>query len=392
MLKHLFKLIWNKKKQNFVLMLEILVSFLVIFAVFTMVVYYYQNYRQPRNMEYEKVWALQFRLDNRPSGKDSLHLFFETLRNQLKSMPEIEAVSFSSNNIPFAANTMQNNFNYEGAGVTVNDYVVQEGYDKVLGLRLMSGRWLSREDNGSRYTPVVINESLREKWFGETDAVGKILNMQSEKPFKVVGVIANPKDKGDYQAIEKELYRQADTSDYNFLSTALIKVRPNANVSFESRLYKAMATYLQNSTLEIEHLTDKRRSKNNMTLVPMIILMIVAGFLVINVALGLFGVLWYNINRRRGEIGLRRAIGATGQSVSRQLITEAMVLSTMALLVGCFFAIQFPLLNVFDMPADVYLIAIGLSVLFIYVLVAICSLYPGKQASGIYPAVALHEE
>lgn len=392
MLKHLFKLIWNKKKQNFVLMLEILVSFLVIFAVFTMVVYYYQNYRQPRNMEYEKVWALQFRLDNRPSSKDSLHLFFETLRNQLKSMPEIEAVSFSSNNIPFAANTMQNNFNYEGAGVTVNDYVVQEGYDKVLGLRLMSGRWLSREDNGSRYTPVVINESLREKWFGETDAVGKILNIQSEKPFKVVGVIANPKDKGDYQAIEKELYRQADTSDYNWLSTALIKVRPNANVSFESRLYKAMATYLQNSTLEIEHLTDKRRSKNNMTLVPMIILMIVAGFLVINVALGLFGVLWYNINRRRGEIGLRRAIGATGQSVSRQLITEAMVLSTMALLVGCFFAIQFPLLNVFDMPADVYLIAIGLSVLFIYVLVAICSLYPGKQASGIYPAVALHEE
>ena len=52
MLKHLFKLIWNKKKQHFVLMLEILVSFLVIFAVFTMVVYYYKNYRKPINFEY----------------------------------------------------------------------------------------------------------------------------------------------------------------------------------------------------------------------------------------------------------------------------------------------------------------------------------------------------
>jgi putative ABC transport system permease protein len=33
-----------------------------------------------------------------------------------------------------------------------------------------------------------------------------------------------------------------------------------------------------------------------------------------------------------------------------------------------------------------------LSVLFIYGLVLICSLYPGKQAAAIYPAVALHED
>ncbi len=43
--------------------------------------------------------------------------------------------------------------------------------------------------------------------------------------------------------------------------------------------------------MEIEHLTNKRIAKNNFTLIPSIILMIVAGFLVINVALGLFGVL-----------------------------------------------------------------------------------------------------
>jgi putative ABC transport system permease protein len=73
-------------------------------------------------------------------------------------------------------------------------------------------------------------------------------------------------------------------------------------------------------------------------------------------------------------------------------VSEALLLSTIALVVGCFFAVQFPLLNVFDMPPGVYLTAIGLSVLFIYVLVMICSFYPGKQAAAIYPAVALHED
>lgn len=127
-------------------------------------------------------------------------------------------------------------------------------------------------------------------------------------------------------------------------------------------------------------------------LVPMIIGLIVAGFLIINVSLGLFGVLWYNINKRRGEIGLRRAVGATGNAVSKQLVSEALVLATFSLIIGLFFAIQFPILNVFNLQSGVYVQAIVLAVLFIYILVLLCAFYPGRQAAAIYPAVALHEE
>jgi putative ABC transport system permease protein len=73
-------------------------------------------------------------------------------------------------------------------------------------------------------------------------------------------------------------------------------------------------------------------------------------------------------------------------------VWEALILATFSMIIGSFFAIQFPLLNVFDLPAMVYIIALIGSVLFIYLLVFICSLYPGKQAAAIYPAVALHEE
>ena len=165
----------------------------------------------------------------------------------------------------------------------------------------------------------------------------------------------------------------------------------NADATFESKLYKFMATSTRGA-VEIQHVSEMRDSKNNETIMPMIIFIIVASFLIINVALGLFGVLWYNINKRKGEIGLRRAIGASGNSVSAQLVSESMILATMSLIVGCFFAIQFPLLNVYNIEASVYLIAMLLSILFIYILVFACSLYPGKQAAGIHPAIALHEE
>ena len=124
----------------------------------------------------------------------------------------------------------------------------------------------------------------------------------------------------------------------------------------------------------------------------MIILLIVAGFLIINVALGLFGVLWYNINLRKSEIGLRRAVGASANDVAKQLVAEALVLSTISLIVGSFFAIQFPLMNVFDLATNTYLLAFALATIFIYLLVIICALYPGMQAAAIFPADALHED
>ena len=171
----------------------------------------------------------------------------------------------------------------------------------------------------------------------------------------------------------------------------LVKVKPGTGAAFESKLFKVLSNAI-GTNIEIEHLDKKLVTKNKVMLVPMIIGFLVAGFLIINVALGLFGVLWYNINRRRGEIGLRRAVGATGNSVSKQLVSEALVLSTISLIIGCFFAVQFPLLNVFDLPAGIYVVAIVLAVAFIYALVTVCALYPSKQAAAIYPAIALHEE
>lgn len=393
MFKHLFKLIWNKKKQNFMLMLEILVSFLVIFAVFTMLVYNYKNYRKPMNFEYEQVWSLGFKMPERPQSNDSLYIFFETLKNQVKSMPEIEEISFSSHNVPFSMSNTQNSVDYEGQNVQgINDYTVSDDHAKVLKLSLQAGRWFSKQDDASRYRPVVINSFLKERIFGNDEAVGKVFDKKSDHPLIVVGVVNDIKDKGDYQSIESAMFRRADTSAYRWMEQALVRVKPGTGVAFEGRLYKALASHLTNATIEIEHLSNKRVSKNNLTLVPIIIMMVVAGFLVINVALGLFGVLWYNINRRKAEIGLRRAIGAPADSISRQLVSEAMVLATLALIVGCFFAVQFPLLNVFDLPASVYIYAMLLAILFVYVLVIICSLYPGKQAAAIYPAVALHED
>jgi putative ABC transport system permease protein len=394
MLKHLFKLIWNKKKQNSLLIAEILLSFMVMFAVFSFGVNSYRNYAKPMGIDYEHVWVINYNNSLKTTNSDSLTLFYEGLLRNIKALPQVQNASFTGNNIPFTNSHNNTAITHHGKKINrVNMYMVDENYLNTLGAKMLEGRWYDRQDAASKAKIIVINNALKEKLFGKAAAVGKSIGDYEDKSkTKIIGVINDIKFDGNYQAAEIGMYNRIDTSAYHWLGKILVKVSPDADASFESHLSKMLSNSLKNSNIEIEHLPNKLKSYNKITLVPLIILSIVAAFLIINVALGIFGVLWYNINKRRGEIGLRRAIGASGSSVSSQLVSEALIVATFSLIIGSFFAVQFPLLNVFDLPASVYLTALGLAILFIYFVVMVCSLYPGKQAASIYPAVALHEE
>jgi putative ABC transport system permease protein len=392
MLKHLFTLIWNKKKQHSLLILEMIISFMVLFAVFTLIVYYFTNYRRPMGFRYDNVLSVTY--SNPPladPNKDSLTMVFETLKRTVLSMPEVKGLSFVSNNSPFSVNTFSNSISHDNISTMAMEYTADDSYAGVLSVNMLEGRWYKASDAISKEAPLVINETLKEIFFPGESAAGKVLNLDG-KPYRITGVVQTLKDKGDYATPKPGIYKRLGDSSYHHMSRVLISYRPDADAGFESRLYKTFGNALKNSSAEIEHLSKKRTAMNNTTLVPMILLLVVGGFLIVNVALGVFGVLWYNVSRRRAEIGLRRAVGATGNSISGQIVSETLVLSTFALIIGVFFAVQFPLLNLFDLPAGVYISAILFSVLFIYLLVVICAFYPGRQAAQIYPAVALHED
>jgi len=387
-------MIWNKKKQNALLISEMLISFLVLFGVFTLLVLNYQSYRKPMGCSYENVWLVSYSNPVSTSNTDSLNLFYETLRQTLKALPMVKEISLTSSNTPFSNNNMQTGITFNKKPVShINIYTTDDYYITSLGADLLEGRWFSKQDAAAKDKPVVINAGLKAVLFGKEPAVGKFFGDDNDKnKMKVVGVIQDIKVNGDYLAPGIAMYTRVDTGYLKSINTMLLKVSPGADAAFEGRLYKTLANVMKNSNVEIQHLSDMRKTKNYFALVPMITLLIVAGFLVINVALGLFGVLWYNINKRRGEIGLRRAVGASGNNVTKQLMGEAMVVATFSLIIGAFFAVQFPLLNVFDLPSSTYFIGLVLSIVFIYLLVLICAFYPGKQAAAILPAVALHED
>ena len=393
MFRHLFKLLWNKRKHNFLFLTEILISFLVTFAVFSYLTYYYQNYKRPIGLDYQRVWAIGYDNGTFTKDRDSLDMFYKNLTNSLKAMPQVEEVSLTSGNFPYSDSFISTGLTHKGKSFNmVSNFSVGADYNKVWNISLKEGRWFLPEDAVSKNKTILINETLKNLMFGKGPAAGKLIgDFDDVAKMKVIGVVQDIKANGDFAPVSSAMFTRLDTAEYKYTRTILLKVKKSADATFEGVLYKFMANSTKGA-VEIRHVDEMRDVRNERTYIPMIIFSIVACFLIINVALGLFGVLWYNINKRRSEIGLRRAIGASGGSVSAQLVYEALILATMSLVLGCFFALQFPLLNVFDIPSSVYLISILLSIAFIYILVLACSLYPGRQAAAIHPAIALHEE
>jgi putative ABC transport system permease protein len=397
MLRHLFKLMWNKKGSHTLLIVEILASFLVLFGVTSLIVYNLNNYRQPLGFDYQNVWVVSMDRNGTP---DSVAVpLKEQIKARMRNYPQVESAAYFSFNTPYSMNTAGGGVSNGTVNVQIDHFHTDLDMVRTLNVPIAEGRWFDRSDEAPDARTVVINQALKEALFGDEPALGKRIFFGGEdaKPkqdeyYRIVGLVNNFKSYGEFEKPRPGVFQLAKGDSRLNASKLLLRVQPGTNANFEAQLVKDLGAITNGWATEVSYLENQRDKVKNITLVPVIIFLVVSGFLLINVALGLFGILNVSIAKRRSEIGLRRALGATGQGISRQFVGEMWVLTTFGLTIGLLFALQFPLLNVFDLAPGVYLTAIGIATLAIFAIVTACAYYPSRQAATIQPATALHAE
>jgi putative ABC transport system permease protein len=397
MIKHLFRLMWNKKRGHVLLIVEILAAFLVLFGVTSLILHNLRNYRQPLGYEYRDVWNVTF--DTRGQNDTLATETMQRLKALALTYPEVRAVSLFGSNAPLSASQSNRAIRSEKMSQLTDFFSTDRDFARTLNVPVLEGRWFDKSDEGEGLRPVVLNQPLREKLFGSGPALGKLVSFEDfvdpkkeTEKFRVVGVVGNFKSRGEYQTNDPGVFEFIRETKPHWLRTMLVKVAPGTDAAFEARLTKDFAAMTKDWNIDVSYLEKQHVTKQNLTRVPVLIFLIVSAFLLINVALGLFGVLNLSIAKRRSEIGVRRAMGATAGSITAQFVGEIWVLATFGVLLGLIFAAQFPILRVFDLEPGVYLSAIGVSALVIFVLVTLCAMYPSRQAARVQPSVALHEE
>jgi putative ABC transport system permease protein len=210
-----------------------------------------------------------------------------------------------------------------------------------------------------------------------------------------VGIVEAFRNKGPFMTPTNfVIARFAPHTSQSRVRTILLKVAPGTPRAFETKLNQRLKAVRNDWSYEIAPLTAMRATLLKEQLVPMAVVAVIAAFMLLMVAFGLFGVLWQNTTRRIPEIGLRRALGASAGSIYRQIVFEQLLLCSLAIAAALLLLVQLPLTGALGDTLNwpVFAGAALLSMAVIYLLSLACSLYPGWRASRLDPAAALHYE
>jgi putative ABC transport system permease protein len=399
-IKHLLKLVWNRKRANALIVLEILVSFLVVFGVLAAAATFGESWERPVGFDAGDVLIahLDFEIDARDRASNDLRNGVMRMVDEANAMDEVVAAAVS-NTPPYLFSTSEWSRNVNDRKVDMVVDEVTDGFGEVMGLKVVRGRFFSREDEASPHQPVVLDVNTARAIWDTTDVVGRRMEGEKDNPedpaLVVVGVVEEYRKNGEASSPMNMMFARIsrDGKQGRLGSNLVVKLRPGTPAAFEQTLVQRLQAVEPGISFRVRSMAQERGRAIRMRLAPLVVGGIIALFLVSMVGLGLTGVLWQSVTKRTREIGLRRAMGASGKHVHRQILLEIMLLATIALTIGSIVVLQFPLLGIFKLvtPAA-FTIGFVAALVAIYALTLLCGLYPSWLASRLTPADALRYE
>jgi putative ABC transport system permease protein len=342
------------------------------------------------------VWdvRMEFDIDGRDKASSELHATVMRMLQEARSFPEVESAALS-NTPPYSFSTSEGTRDFNGRAVTFLMDDVSDDFAKVMRMEVVRGRWFSAEDDAAQHQPIVLDTKAAAAIFAEKDPVGLRLEESEGVFLQVVGVVKEYRKSGETAMPTSMMFRRiARNGSHGRLgSHILVRVRPGTPAIFEETLAKRLQQIAPQMSFRIRHMDQMRRNMQRTHITPLVLGGVVGAFLIAMVTLGLTGVLWQNVTKRTREIGLRRAMGATGSHVHRQVLGEVALLATIALVIGSILVLQLPILGAFTIvsPAE-FTIGFIAALATIYALTVLCGLYPSWLASRLMPADALRYE
>jgi putative ABC transport system permease protein len=329
-------------------------------------------------------------------------LVFRNLLDQVRNTPGVDSVAAASI-VPLSGEGWNDMIDIPG--VVQKDHLlswfnsVSGGYFQTLGATMVGGRDFDEHDTTSAPEVAIVNQEFRRKFLAGANPIGKQIRLvngpgEPEHQYQVVGMVkdfkyqslredarpvvyvAGSQSKGAGQGIRLLVRsRLAIGTLIAALKNAAEQTNPEMSIQF-----RAFQSQVQDSLL---------RDRLMATLSSFF------GFLATALAtVGLYGVISYMVARRRGEIGIRMALGATRSGVLRLILKEAGVLLAVGLAVGAVLAMttgKAAETLLFGLkPSDPFTIVVA--VLLLAAVAMVASFVPALCAARTEPMAALREE
>jgi putative ABC transport system permease protein len=362
-----------------------------------------------------------FRLETLDTGFDRQHVLLVNvdLRNghypaerrgaamremlqRLRALPAVLSAS-GSNITPVSGSTWNEDliidgYQPKGKGDTLVYFnEVSDRYFETMRMKLLAGRDFGSQDTPESPKVAIVNQTMAKKFFGGQNPVGRRYRAEEGNRLgpwtEIVGLVSDSK----YENLREEILPAAFVAAsqdqtpmwYEF------EVRTAGDPAALSSAAKAAIAAvnpdisLQFKTLAVQVEESLARERLLATLSGFF------GALALGLAtIGLYGVMSYNVARRRNEIGIRMALGAEQSRVLRMVLGEVAVLIAAGLAVGACAALattRFVASFLYGTKAnDPLTLCAAAGVLAL--VAAVAGFVPARSASRLEPMNALREE
>lgn len=323
---------------------------------------------------------------------------------KMREIPGVESVAYSASLPGFAEDRptplrLRGMTEAQAASFpTALIFPVSPEYLPTMGIRLLEGRNFTSDDlRPNARAVLIVDRKFAEKNFPGRSAVGEMLApMPGGKPEDapiIVGVADIAKVSGlEKRDVEPYVYVAFPLSRQG-LSVELRTSRPFAEVmpQIRSQLRAVEPTLpiYQAQTMQMR-LDDAAANRRGI----LCLLGAFAGISVLLAAVGLYGMLAYDVTQRTKEIGIRAAIGATREEILRMILQQGLLKAIIGLVLGlggAWLLSRYIATLLYEVEPNDPLIFGGVAATLL-VVGLLASWLPARRAAQVDPLVALRHD
>jgi putative ABC transport system permease protein len=330
--------------------------------------------------------------------------FYSSLLQQGSTTPGVQAIAASTALPNDLGNGSNGTFWIEGKpDPKSGDFLSQQagfmaitpGYFRILGIPLVRGRGFNDRDQPEALQTCIVNQALAKKFFPGEDPIGHRIRTGYDSlnaPFMtIVGIAKDVRQ----DSMEEPPYPYIYMPYMQHPGPATgMKIMFRGNESVAPTLAAAAHRLNPEIAVEFKPLTDMLDQAFAPSRFRSGLLALFAGLALLLALAGLYGVMSYTVAQRRGEIGVRMALGAQRAQVVRMIVRQGLWLVLPGIFIGAAVALAAARLFVSLVygvkpsdPATFGLVAVLLAV------VALLAMYvPARRAAAVDPMLALRNE
>jgi predicted permease len=342
---------------------------------------------------------LLFELNAGQAGyeKEQRTEFYNGLGQSLAAIPGVRSVSYSSMT-PLGGGKSSSGISIPGRPTKPGEFlqtdqmIVNESFFATLGIPLLQGRAFESSDMADSTHVAVVNEAFIREFLPDEYPVGRIFKHGS-MDIQIVGVCGNAKYSDLRSEVPPIMYLPYPQWRQGRMCFEVRSVLPAESIVPAVR--KAASALDRNIPLtEVRTQTEQIDCQLTMERLFAALCGFVAAMALLLSCIGLYGLMAYNVARRRSEIGIRMALGARPRDVAWPVVRGALLMTGIGAALGGAGALALVRL----IKSMLYGVAphdpltLAASILLLLAVAALAAWIPARRAARIDPMVALRCE